>query len=47
MASVQVRYIVLDVDAAIEFYTKRLGFTLVMHPAKPFAMLSRGDLRTS
>jgi len=45
MASVQVRYIVLDVDAAIEFYTKRLGFTLVMHPAKPFAMLSRGDLR--
>ena len=45
MASVQVRYIVLDVDAAIEFYTTRLGFTLVMHPAKPFAMLSRGDLR--
>ena len=45
MASVQVRYIVLDVDAAIEFYTKRLGFTLVMHPAKAFAMLSRGELR--
>jgi catechol 2,3-dioxygenase-like lactoylglutathione lyase family enzyme len=45
MPSVQVRYIVHDVDAAIEFYTKRLGFTLVMHPAKPFAMLSRGELR--
>jgi catechol 2,3-dioxygenase-like lactoylglutathione lyase family enzyme len=45
MASVQVRYIVHDVDAAIEFYTRRLGFTLVMHPAKPFAMLSRGELR--
>jgi catechol 2,3-dioxygenase-like lactoylglutathione lyase family enzyme len=45
MASVQVRYIVRDVDAAIEFYTKQLGFTLEMHPAPPFAMLSRGALR--
>ncbi len=45
MSSVQVRYIVHDVDAAIEFYTSLLGFTLVMHPAPPFAMLSRGDLR--
>ncbi len=45
MATVQVRYIVHDVDAAIDFYTRLLGFTLVMHPAPPFAMLSRGDLR--
>ena len=45
MATVQVRYIVRDVDAAIAFYTKHLDFTLVMHPAPPFAMLSRGDLR--
>ena len=45
MATVQVRYIVHDVDAAIEFYTKHLGFRLEMHPAPPFAMLSRGDLR--
>jgi len=45
MAAVQVRYIVDDVDSAIEFYTRRLGFQLVMHPAPPFAMLSRGDLR--
>ena len=45
MATVQVRYIVHDVDAAIAFYTKRLGFDLVMHPAPAFAMLSRGDLR--
>jgi catechol 2,3-dioxygenase-like lactoylglutathione lyase family enzyme len=45
MATVQVRYIVRDVDAAIEFYTSRLGFTLEMHPAPAFAMLSRGDLR--
>jgi catechol 2,3-dioxygenase-like lactoylglutathione lyase family enzyme len=45
MASVQVRYIVLDVDAAIEFYTRHLGFTLAMRPAPPFAMLTRGELR--
>jgi catechol 2,3-dioxygenase-like lactoylglutathione lyase family enzyme len=45
MAAVQVRYIVDDVDTAIEFYTRRLGFQLVMHPAPPFAMLSHGDLR--
>ena len=45
MATVQVRYIVDDVDAAIAFYTERLGFTEVMHPAPTFAMLSRGDLR--
>jgi catechol 2,3-dioxygenase-like lactoylglutathione lyase family enzyme len=45
MATVQVRYIVHDVDAAIRFYTTQLGFTLEMHPAPPFAMLSRGDLR--
>lgn len=45
MATVQVRYIVNDVDAAIPFYTEQLGFKLEMHPAPPFAMLSRGDLR--
>src|SRR5215475_11764376 len=45
MAAVQVRYIVHDVDTAIAFYTKQLGFKLDMHPAPPFAMLSRGDLR--
>jgi catechol 2,3-dioxygenase-like lactoylglutathione lyase family enzyme len=45
MATVQVRYIVNDVDAAIGFYTKHLGFTEVMHPAPNFAMLTRGDLR--
>src|SRR5512146_523945 len=45
MPTVQVRYIVHDVDAAIAFYTTHLGFRLVMHPAPPFAMLERGDLR--
>jgi catechol 2,3-dioxygenase-like lactoylglutathione lyase family enzyme len=45
MATVQVRYIVNDVDSAIAFYTKLLDFKLEMRPAPPFAMLSRGDLR--
>jgi catechol 2,3-dioxygenase-like lactoylglutathione lyase family enzyme len=45
MATVSVRYIVDDVDAAIDFYCTQLGFHEVMHPAPSFAMLSRGDLR--
>jgi catechol 2,3-dioxygenase-like lactoylglutathione lyase family enzyme len=45
LATVQVRYIVHDVDAAIAFYCGHLGFKEVMHPAPAFAMLSRGDLR--
>jgi catechol 2,3-dioxygenase-like lactoylglutathione lyase family enzyme len=45
MATVSVRYIVDDVDAAIEFYTGQLGFAEVMHPAPSFAMLTRGELR--
>jgi catechol 2,3-dioxygenase-like lactoylglutathione lyase family enzyme len=45
MATVQVRYIVHDVDTAITFYTGQLGFKLEMHPAPAFAMLSRGGLR--
>jgi catechol 2,3-dioxygenase-like lactoylglutathione lyase family enzyme len=45
MATVSVRYIVDDVDAAIAFYCGQLGFHEVMHPAPSFAMLSHGDLR--
>ena len=45
MTTVSVRYIVHDVDAAIEFYCGQLGFHEDMHPAPAFAMLSRGDLR--
>lgn len=40
-----VRYIVDDVDAAIAFYCRHLGFREVMHPAPAFAMLVREDLR--
>ncbi|MSQ13052.1 MAG: VOC family protein [Dehalococcoidia bacterium] len=45
MGKVSVRYIVADVDAAIAFYTKMLGFQVDMHPAPGFASLSRGDLQ--
>jgi catechol 2,3-dioxygenase-like lactoylglutathione lyase family enzyme len=45
MATVSVRYIVDDVDEAIDFYRNQLGFHEVMHPAPTFAMLSKGDLR--
>lgn len=40
-----VRYIVDDVDDSIAFYCRHLGFREVMHPAPPFAMLVRDDLR--
>ena len=45
MATVSVRYIVDDVDAAIDFYCNHLGFIEQMHPAPTFAMLNRRDLR--
>lgn len=45
MAKSSVRYIVNDVDTAMSFYTKHLGFRLDMHPDPTFAILSRGDLQ--
>jgi catechol 2,3-dioxygenase-like lactoylglutathione lyase family enzyme len=45
MSTVNVRYIVNDVDAAIPFYTDMLGFKVDMHPAPGFASLSRGSLQ--
>lgn len=45
MATVTVRYIVDDVDAALAFYRTHLGFDEVMHPAPTFAILARGELR--
>lgn len=44
MPPVSVRYIVHDVDQAIEFYRDALGFTVDLHPTPGFASLSRGDL---
>jgi catechol 2,3-dioxygenase-like lactoylglutathione lyase family enzyme len=43
--AVSVRYIVDDVDEAIEFYTTQLDFEVRMNPGPGFAMLQRGDLR--
>ena len=37
MDTVNVRYIVDDVDAAIHFYTTHLGFDVEMHPDPGFA----------
>lgn len=45
MATVSVRYIVDDVDAAIAFYTQALGFTVAIHPAPGFAIVVKDDLR--
>jgi catechol 2,3-dioxygenase-like lactoylglutathione lyase family enzyme len=45
MATVSVRYIVDDIDAALAFYCQHLDFEVQMHPAPSFAMLGRGDLR--
>ncbi|MFF4249590.1 VOC family protein [Streptomyces sp. NPDC001663] len=40
-----VRYVVDDVQAAVDFYTTHLGFTLRSHPAPAFADVTRGPLR--
>ena len=45
MTTVSVRYIIDDVDAAVDFYAERLGFNVDVRPGPGFAMLSRGDLR--
>jgi predicted enzyme related to lactoylglutathione lyase len=42
---VNVRYIVEDVDSAIEFYTKYLGFTLGINASPAFADVKKGNLR--
>lgn len=45
MPTVNVRYMVEDVDASIEFYTTHLGFRLLTRVAPAFADVIRGDLR--
>jgi catechol 2,3-dioxygenase-like lactoylglutathione lyase family enzyme len=42
---VNVRYMVDDVQAAIDFYTKHLGFELRTSGAPAFADVTRGNLR--
>jgi catechol 2,3-dioxygenase-like lactoylglutathione lyase family enzyme len=45
VSTVNVRYMVDDIDAAIAFYTTHLGFKLNMRVAPAFADVTRGDLR--
>ena len=42
---VNVRYMVDDVDASIEFYSKLLGFELLSNASPAFADVMRGNLR--
>ncbi len=44
-ATVNVRYMVDDVEAAIAFYTTTLGFTPLSNAAPAFADVTRGPLR--
>jgi catechol 2,3-dioxygenase-like lactoylglutathione lyase family enzyme len=43
--TVNVRYMVDDVPAAVDFYTTRLGFKLLTNAAPAFADVKRGNLR--
>lgn len=40
-----VRYLVDDVQAAVDFYTTHLGFTLSMNAAPAIAQVTRGQMR--
>lgn len=42
---VNVRYMVDDVEAAVEWYTRHLGFSLLSNQAPAFADVRRGSLR--
>jgi len=44
-ATINVRYLVDDVAAAVEFYTRRLGFTVLTSFPPVFADVKRGNLR--
>ena len=45
MPTVNVRYMVDDVDAAVAFYTAQLGFKLISKTFPAFADVALGDLR--
>jgi catechol 2,3-dioxygenase-like lactoylglutathione lyase family enzyme len=43
--TVNVRYMVNDVAASVDFYTRHLGFRVLTNMAPPFADVRRGNLR--
>jgi catechol 2,3-dioxygenase-like lactoylglutathione lyase family enzyme len=43
--TVNVRYLVDDVEASVDFYTRHLGFEVNMSAAPAFADVRRGNLR--
>src|SRR2546430_5716097 len=43
--TVNVRYMVNDVEASVAWYTRHLGFTLLTNAAPAFADVTRGPLR--
>jgi catechol 2,3-dioxygenase-like lactoylglutathione lyase family enzyme len=45
VSTVNVRYLVDDVDTAIAFYTEHLGFSLLSNASPAFAEVARDDLR--
>jgi catechol 2,3-dioxygenase-like lactoylglutathione lyase family enzyme len=45
MSTVNVRYMVDNVDAAVAWYTKHLGFTVLSNAAPAFADVTLGSLR--
>jgi len=45
MPSPNIRYIVRNVEEAVSFFTKHLGFTVAFQPAPGFAIVARGDVR--
>ena len=45
MTTVNVRYMVDDVDAAVDFYTRHFGVEVISHFGDAFADVARGDLR--
>jgi glyoxylase I family protein len=44
MDTIRVRYMVKDLDPAVTFYTKYLGFQVKQESKPNFAMLSRGQM---
>lgn len=43
--TVNVRYMVGDVEASVDFYTRHLGFSVLSNMAPAFADVRRGNLR--